>query len=163
MRYRLQAKAMSLVASGEMQKAFNLSLEPDKVRERYGRHKWGQSHLLARRLVEAGVPFVTTVNGESIIWDTHLDNFNKMQKSLVPPMEQAFSALLEMASRLRRPLWRAAERRPPPAPLALSRRASTPVSLTPASVSSGERRSAATSSSSRWLLTWRQTARRRVY
>jgi hypothetical protein len=90
-----QAKAMSLVASGEMQKAFDLSREPDKVRERYGRHKWGQSHLLARRLVEAGVPFVTTVNGESIIWDTHLDNFNKMQKSLVPPMEQAFSALLE--------------------------------------------------------------------
>jgi hypothetical protein len=90
-----QAKAMSLVLSGEMQKAFNLSLEPDKVRERYGRHKWGQSHLLARRLVEAGVPFVTTVNGESIIWDTHIDNFNKMSKNLVPPMEQAFSALLE--------------------------------------------------------------------
>jgi len=90
-----QAKAMSLVASGEMQKAFDLSREPDKVRERYGRHKWGQSHLLARRLVEAGVPFVTTVNGESIIWDTHIDNFNKMEKSLVPPMEQAFSALLE--------------------------------------------------------------------
>jgi hypothetical protein len=90
-----QAKAMSLVASGEMQRAFNLSLEPDKVRERYGRHKWGQSHLLARRLVEAGVPFVTTVNGESIIWDTHLDNFNRMKNSLVPPMEQAFSALLE--------------------------------------------------------------------
>jgi uncharacterized protein (DUF1501 family) len=78
-----------------MQKAFNLSLEPDKVRERYGRHKWGQSHLLARRLVEAGVPFVTTVNGESIIWDTHLDNFNRMKNNLVPPMEQAFSALLE--------------------------------------------------------------------
>jgi hypothetical protein len=90
-----QAKAMSLVASGEMQKAFDLSLEPERVRERYGRHKWGQSHLLARRLVEAGVPFVTTVNGESIIWDTHIDNFNKMQNSLVPPMEQAFSALLE--------------------------------------------------------------------
>jgi len=90
-----QAKAMSLVASGEMQKAFDLSREPDKIRERYGRHKWGQSHLLARRLVEAGVPFVTTVNGESIIWDTHLDNFNKMQNTLVPPMEQAFSALLE--------------------------------------------------------------------
>lgn len=90
-----QAKAMELVASGGMQKAFNLSLEPDRIRERYGRHKWGQSHLLARRLVEAGVPFVTTVNGESIIWDTHLDNFNKMKDSLVPPMEQAFSALLE--------------------------------------------------------------------
>ena len=90
-----QMKAMSLVSSGEMQKAFNLSLEPDKVRERYGRHKWGQSHLLARRLIEAGVPFVTTVNGESIIWDTHLDNFNRMKNSLVPPMEQAYSALLE--------------------------------------------------------------------
>ena len=89
-----QAKALSLLTSGAMQKAFNLSLEPDKVRERYGRHKWGQSHLLARRLVEAGVPFVTTVNGESIIWDTHLDNFNRMKNSLVPPMEQAFSALL---------------------------------------------------------------------
>ncbi len=90
-----QTKAMSLIASGEMQKAFDLSREPDKIRERYGRHKWGQSHLLARRLVEAGVPFVTTVNGESIIWDTHLDNFNRMQNSLVPPMEQAFSALIE--------------------------------------------------------------------
>ncbi len=90
-----QSKAMSLVVSGEMQKAFNLSLEPEKVRERYGRHKWGQSHLLARRLIEAGVPFVTTVNGESIIWDTHIDNFNKMKNNLVPPMEQAFSALLE--------------------------------------------------------------------
>jgi hypothetical protein len=90
-----QAKALSLVSSGEMQKAFDLSREPDKVRERYGRHTWGQSHLLARRLVEAGVPFVTTVNGQSIVWDTHLDNFNKMKNQLVPPMEQAFSALIE--------------------------------------------------------------------
>jgi len=90
-----QAKALSLVSSGEMQKAFDLSREPDKVRERYGRHTWGQSHLLARRLVEAGVPFVTTVNGQSIIWDTHLDNFNKMKNNLVPPMEQAWTALIE--------------------------------------------------------------------
>jgi hypothetical protein len=90
-----QAKALSLVSSGEMQNAFDLSREPDRVRERYGRHTWGQSHLLARRLVEAGVPFVTTVNGQSIIWDTHIDNFNKMKNNLVPPMEQAFSALLE--------------------------------------------------------------------
>jgi len=90
-----QAKALSLISSGEMQRAFDLSREPDKVRERYGRHTWGQSHLLARRLVEAGVPFVTTVNGQSIIWDTHLDNFNKMKDKLVPPMEQAYSALIE--------------------------------------------------------------------
>src|SRR6185503_2662237 len=89
-----RSKALSLVASGEMQKAFDLSREPEKVRERYGRHKWRQSHLLARRLVEAGVPCVTTMHGESIIWDTHLDNFNRMKNTLVPPMEQAFSALI---------------------------------------------------------------------
>jgi hypothetical protein len=94
-----QAKALSLISSGEMQKAFDLSREPDKIRERYGRHTWGQSHLLARRLVEAGVPFVTTVNGQSIIWDTHLDNFNKLRNQLVPPMEQAWSALIEDLSR----------------------------------------------------------------
>src|SRR6185503_5389943 len=90
-----RSKALSLVASGEMQKAFDLSREPEKVRERYGRHKWGQSHLLARRLVEAGVPFVTTVNGQSIIWDTHQDNFNRLKNELVPPMERAFTALLD--------------------------------------------------------------------
>ena len=65
------------------------------MRDRYGRHSWGQSHLLARRLVEAGVRFVTTVNGPSITWDTHKDNFNQLKKRLVPPMEHAFAALLE--------------------------------------------------------------------
>ena len=90
-----QSKALSLISSGEMQKAFDLSREPDPVRQRYGRHTWGQSHLLARRLVEAGVPFVTTVNGPSITWDTHKDNFPQMRDRLVPPMEQAYTALLE--------------------------------------------------------------------
>ena len=88
-------RAASMVLSGGAARAFDLSQEPAAVRERYGRHQWGQSHLLARRLVEAGVPFVTTVNGRSIIWDTHKDNFDRMQKSLVPPMEQAFVALLD--------------------------------------------------------------------
>jgi hypothetical protein len=89
-----QSKAFSLVTSPEVRKAFDLSQEPDKVRDRYGRHMWGQSHLLARRLVEAGCKFVTTVNGQSIIWDTHKDNFNGLKNRLVPPMENAFSALL---------------------------------------------------------------------
>jgi hypothetical protein len=88
-------RAASMVLSGGAARAFDLSQEPAAVRERYGRHQWGQSHLLARRLVEAGVPFVTTVNGRSIIWDTHKDNFDRMKKSLVPPMEQAFVALLD--------------------------------------------------------------------
>ena len=90
-----QAKAFSLVSSAQVQRAFDLSREPSKVRERYGRHTWGQSHLLARRLVEAGVRFVTTVNGPSIIWDTHQGNFKRLKKRLVPPMEQAFAALLD--------------------------------------------------------------------
>lgn len=89
-----QAKAMSLIASSAAAEAFDLSKEPDSVREHYGRHTWGQSHLLARRLVEAGVKFVTTVNGPSITWDTHKDNFKQMKKRLVPPMEQAYAALL---------------------------------------------------------------------
>jgi hypothetical protein len=90
-----EAKAFKMVTSSEVQAAFDLTREPAKVRERYGRHPWGQSHLLARRLVEAGVPFVTTVNGQSIVWDTHEDNFKRMKENLVPPMEQAFSTLLD--------------------------------------------------------------------
>src|SRR5262249_20527115 len=81
--------------AAEVQRAFDLSQEPARVRERYGRHSWGQSHLLARRLVEAGVRFVTTVNGPSITWDTHKDNFARLEQTLVPPMERAFGALLE--------------------------------------------------------------------
>lgn len=88
-------KALALATSADAAAAFDLSKEPDAVRERYGRHAWGQSHLLARRLVEAGVRFVTTVNGQSIVWDTHKDNFNSLQKRLVPPMEQAYAALLD--------------------------------------------------------------------
>ena len=88
-------QAASLLQSGKAAEAFDLSKEPDSVRERYGRHSWGQSHLLARRLVESGTRFVTTVNGPSITWDTHKDNFNKLKDKLVPPMEQAYAALLD--------------------------------------------------------------------
>lgn len=90
-----QEQAARLLQSGQAAEAFNLSTEPDSVRERYGRHSWGQSHLLARRLVEAGTRFVTTVNGPSITWDTHKDNFNSLKNRLVPPMEQAYAALLD--------------------------------------------------------------------
>ena len=88
-------QAASLLESGKAAEAFDLTKEPDSVRERYGRHSWGQSHLLARRLVERGTRFVTTVNGPSITWDTHKDNFNKLKNTLVPPMEQAYAALLD--------------------------------------------------------------------
>jgi len=90
-----QSQAMQMVSSDKAAKAFDLSEEPVEVRNRYGRNTWGQSHLLARRLVEAGVKFVSAVNGRSIIWDTHKDNFGRMQKDLVPKMEQAYATLLE--------------------------------------------------------------------
>lgn len=90
-----RAKALGLISSNAASEVFDLSRESDAVRDRYGRHSWGQSHLLARRLVEAGSRFVTTVNGPSITWDTHKDNFNQLKNRLVPPMEQAFAALID--------------------------------------------------------------------
>jgi hypothetical protein len=88
-------QATTIVTAGEASRAFDLSREPTAIRERYGRHTWGQSHLLARRLVESGCKFVTTVNGPSITWDTHQDNFGRLKNRLVPPMEQAYAALLD--------------------------------------------------------------------
>ncbi len=92
---QLAGRAASMVTSGAARRAFDLTQESDATRERYGRHTWGQSHLLARRLVEAGVKFVTTVNGPGIIWDTHQDNTGRLKNALVPPMQQAFVALLD--------------------------------------------------------------------
>lgn len=90
-----QESAFSLVTSPAVQRAFDLSQEPASVRDRYGRHTWGQSHLLARRLIESGCRFVTTVNGPSIVWDTHEDNFPRLSDRLVPPMQCAYAALLD--------------------------------------------------------------------
>lgn len=91
----LRKKAREILVSSRVRTAFDLSQEPAKVRDRYGRHTWGQSHLLARRLLEADCRFVTTVNGPSIVWDTHKDNFNSLKNRLVPPMQRAFAALLD--------------------------------------------------------------------
>ena len=90
-----QSQAASMVTTDKASQAFDLSKESPQLRDRYGRHTWGQSHLLARRLVESGAKFVSAVNGRSIIWDTHKDNFSRMEKTLVPPMEQAFATLLD--------------------------------------------------------------------
>ena len=70
------------------------------MRERYGWHHFGQSCLLARRLVEAGVPLVTVYWNAPHIddlqhWDTHKDSFNRLKKHLLPPFDQALSALLD--------------------------------------------------------------------
>ena len=75
---------------GESREVFNLANESDSVRQRYGKNRLGQSCLVARRLVEAGVPFV---NVRMTGWDTHKKHFQKMN-TMLPQLDQALSALL---------------------------------------------------------------------
>ncbi|MBQ2702293.1 MAG: DUF1501 domain-containing protein [Alistipes sp.] len=76
---------------GESREIFNLHNEPDSVRKRYGKSRLGQSCLAARRLVEAGVPFV---NVRTTGWDTHKKHFQKMN-TMLPDLDRALSALIE--------------------------------------------------------------------
>ena len=76
---------------GEAGKVFDLTQEDDAMRKRYGRNTFGQSCLLARRLVQRGVPYVT-INYKG--WDTHKNHFPTMQRRL-PQMDQGMAALLE--------------------------------------------------------------------
>ena len=84
-------KAHDLITSPAAKKAFDITQEPDKVRDLYGRSQFGQSCLLARRLVEAGVQFVTVTSGG---WDTHQNNFKSLKDRLLPAMDQGYAALL---------------------------------------------------------------------
>lgn len=95
-----QQRAFSLLASDATRRAFELSRERAATRERYGRHKFGQSLLLARRLVEAGVRLVTVywggkVNNPLPFWDTHVKNNRRLKEELLPPFDHCFSAFLE--------------------------------------------------------------------
>ena len=100
-------RALSLLSSDELKQAFDLSTEPDAVRDRYGRHTYGQSCLLARRLVEAGTKFVTVYFSNSISggksvtrggWDTHGNSGAKMfpivEKYHHPVTDQTLPTLL---------------------------------------------------------------------
>ena len=85
-------KAYSLVSSPRVKKAFQIDEEPAKLRDSYGRTMFGQSCLMARRLVEAGVRYVTVgMPG----WDTHTNNFRDLKDKLLPVMDMAYSALLQ--------------------------------------------------------------------
>jgi hypothetical protein len=91
-------RALRLLASAEVRRLFDLSREPARLRQRYGRHRLGQSLLLARRLVEGGVNFVAAfdgqTNGQDANWDSHERLFAR-HRQLIPPSDQAFSALVE--------------------------------------------------------------------
>ena len=99
----IRQAAFGLLTSGQAREAFQVRREPEKVRERYGKNRWGQCVLLARRLIEAGVRLVhvgwprdpgdTAVDNP--LWDTHSQNADRLQDVLCPMFDVGFSALIE--------------------------------------------------------------------
>lgn len=91
-----QARAFDLLTAPATQKAFQIDQEPLPVREAYGRNIYGQSVLLARRLIEAGtrVACISWAPDANATWDTHGNNFNKLKTELVPQLDAAVSSLL---------------------------------------------------------------------
>ncbi len=89
---KFYADALEMVTNDKARQAFDIKQEDARLREEYGRNDFGQSCLLARRLVEAGVTFVSVQAGRG--WDTHGDNFNELKKNLLPVYDQAFAALV---------------------------------------------------------------------
>ena len=80
------------MTSPQAQKAFDIHSEPDKVRDAYGRNAFGQRALLARRLVEAGVPFITLYDGG---WDHHTDICSTRFDKRLPPFDSTVAALID--------------------------------------------------------------------
>jgi hypothetical protein len=105
---RHYARAYEMLSSPRARDAFDLAREPASLRDRYGRHRSGQALLLARRLVEAGVPYVNVIwnhtnRGQDLDdsdtdlygWDTHNDIFTSLKDRLLPRFDESFSALIE--------------------------------------------------------------------
>jgi len=100
---QLQQDAMAMLQSGTGSGAFALESESASLRDRYGRGKWAQSVLLARRLVEAGVRMVFVnwprepgdLSAPNPLWDTHAHNDRRMKDVLCPQFDQGFTALIE--------------------------------------------------------------------
>lgn len=99
---RLSQQAFDMLGSPQARNAFNLDLEPEAVRDRYGRSQFGQSVLLGRRLIEAGVSLVH-VNwyrgpeepSDAPCWDSHARESSRLKTVLAPPADQALSAVIE--------------------------------------------------------------------
>jgi hypothetical protein len=101
---RVRQRAFSLLTGSKLKTAFNLDAEDVRLRDRYGRHLFGSSVLLGRRLIEAGVRFVDVYwDGYSgrvptdldPYWDTHSNNFSQLRQVNLPYLDQTYSALLE--------------------------------------------------------------------
>lgn len=100
---RLQQDALGILVSGSARAAFDIDKEPAELRDRYGRGKWAQSVLLARRLIEAGVRMVFVnwprepgdLSVGNPLWDTHSQNDKRMKEALCPQFDVGFTALIE--------------------------------------------------------------------
>ncbi len=91
-----QQRAFDMLTSDAAQQAFQIDREPASVRDAYGRNIYGQSTLLARRLIEAGTRAVTLswAPDANATWDTHGDNFNKLRNTLLPQFDRAAGSLI---------------------------------------------------------------------
>ena len=94
-----QSVAFSLLTSAQVAKAFQIEQEPAADRDRYGRNKFGQSLLLSRRLVEAGVPIIQATMGIVQTWDTHVDNWGRLKNTLLPQLDKGLAALMDDLAR----------------------------------------------------------------
>jgi len=92
---RHQHRAFEMLRSSQVAQSFRLDREPDRIRDRYGRNPFGQSLLLARRLVQAGVPVVQANMGIVQSWDTHADNWGRLKNRLLPWLDRALAALVD--------------------------------------------------------------------
>ena len=91
----IQDKAFTMLTSSQVKRAFELDREDPRLRDRYGNHMFGQSLLLARRLIQAGVPIVQANMGHMNNWDTHVENCQQLRTRLLPPFDQGVSAFLD--------------------------------------------------------------------
>ena len=90
-----QDVAFSLLTSAKVTSAFQIDRETAETRERYGRNTFGQSILMARRLVEAGVPVIQASMGIVQTWDTHVDNWGRLKNTLLPQVDRGLAALMD--------------------------------------------------------------------
>ena len=91
---RRMQQAHNILVDGGLRDSFDIARESDETRDRYGRHTFGQSMLLARRLVESEMPIVQVNVGHMNKWDTHANNFKRLGSELVPPFEKGLSSLV---------------------------------------------------------------------
>jgi hypothetical protein len=90
-----QDAALAILCNGKVGRALDTKREDPRLVDRYGRHSFGKTLLIARRLVEAGVPVVQASMGIVQTWDTHVGNFPRLKNDLMPPLDRAVSTLLD--------------------------------------------------------------------